>query len=154
MVEFSLVGIVLLTLLFGFINFSYALFARSLLRYAVSQGIRYGITGQVRTGLSHAESIKAVVRENALGLLQSDANAATVKVRYYLPDGITETGTVAGNNLLEVAVEDYPVIQMAPLFWSDLTITNRLVDVLEPFAGTGGGAGGGGGGGGACIASS
>ena len=150
MVEFSLVGITLLTVLLGMIDFSYWLFVRSLLRYSVSQGIRYGITGQTRTGMSHAESIKAVVQDHSLGLLKSPANAATIKVRYYLSDGVTETGTVAGNNLLEVAVESYPLVRLAPLFWSDATITNRLVDVLEPFSGTGGG---GGGGGAPCIAS-
>lgn len=151
-VEFSLVGMAVLTLLFGTIDFHYALFARSMLRHAVGQGIRYGITGKTRTGLSHADSIKAVVQENSLGLLTSPDNAATVKVRYYLPDGVTETSTVTGNNLLEVAVEDYPLIRMAPLFWSDLTITNRLVDVLEPFSG--GGGTGGEEGGGECIGSS
>ena len=152
LVEFSLVGIVLLTLLLGFIDFSCSLFARSLLRYSVSQGVRYGITGRVRPDMSHAESIKAVVQENSLGLLTSPTHAATIKVRYYSPDGATETGVVRGNNLLEVAVEDYHLIQLAPLFWPELTITNRLVDVLEPFAGGAGGAGGGGGG--ECIASS
>ena len=151
MVEFSLVGIILLVTLFGFLNFSHALFVRSLLRYAVSQGIRYAITGQTRSGLSHAESIKAVVQDNALGLLKTSAGAASIQVRYYLPDGVTQTTVVAGNNLIEVAIEDYPLMQLVPL-WGNWTITNRLIDVLEPFDGVGGG--GGGGGGGECISSS
>ncbi len=84
MLEFSLAFLPLLAVIFAQFDFLYSVFARAALHHAVREGVRYAITADTKPGLAHDDSIKAVVKGNALGLLTTPAAQEKIKIRYYL----------------------------------------------------------------------
>ena len=79
LVEFALVLPLLLTLIFGVVEFGRLGMAHLTARHAVSEATRYAITGRTRvdpeTGepILRSESIRQVVRENVGGLALADS---------------------------------------------------------------------------------
>ncbi len=141
--EMSLMLVPLFGLLFGIIDFAFAVFVRSTMEHAVREGARYAVTWNVKAGLCQEASIKQVVSGASLGLL-SGANAAKIKVRFYNPEADLVTGefaeiTSGGNspgNIVEVSVENYLHNWMVPLYWGKdpLKIQVRSADRLEGLA--------------------
>lgn len=132
--EVALMMIPLFGLLFGIIDFGFALFLRSTLQHAVREGTRYGVTYQIVAGMCQDASIKEVVKNSAMGFLTG--RDSMIKVRYFDPVTFTEIATPNANsagNVIEVAVEGYDHHYMAPLYWSSqaLTINVRSSDRME-----------------------
>lgn len=79
LVEFALVLPLLLTLVFGVVEFGRLGLAQLTARHAVSEAARYAVTGRQRTDpetgepIARAESIKQVLRENVGGLAIADS---------------------------------------------------------------------------------
>lgn len=131
--EFALVGTVFLALLFSIFDFTFPIYAKATLHYAVRAGARYAITGETESGLGHDASIKSVVREHSFGLLEP-ADDELITLQYYDYDGNATTENDPGN-LLVLSIENYEIVRFAPIQWSAdaFSITVAASDRLEPF---------------------
>ena len=136
LVEVSLIAVMLFGLTFLILDLSMAIFLRSTFQHAVREGVRYAITGQNSPGPCQDDSIKNVVKSDALGFLTTTSGAATLHVHWINP----VDGTVANNafgNIVEVSVEGYVYKPMAPYMRmnSPLTMWARAYDMMESLPG-------------------
>jgi hypothetical protein len=118
-VELALILLPLLAVLFAFVDFSMPIFLRSTLQSAVRAGVRYAVTYQSASGLGQDDSIRQVVQSNALGLIDGEAGAAKITIKYYAPTDlsteVTGVGSNAPGNVVEVSVGNYTWGWVAPL---------------------------------------
>jgi len=133
MLEFTLVLLPSLGFVFLILNVAWAVYSRSTLQYAVSQGVRYAVTSQTISGLGQRASIQTMVQNNAFGKLRTTTGAATgvngwnnIYVDWYLvnADGslTNEDGVVGGNGmqsdgqlpLVKVSVQNLSVNNFMP----------------------------------------
>ena len=134
MVEFALVLLPLLAIIFGIIDFSLAVFLRSTFRHAAREGARYAVTGRTAAGMGQDASIRAVVQRNAMGFLNGSSGASKIFVRYYTPGTLVETQSNAGGNIVEVSIEGYTWSWIAPVLrraQPGLTVLARSSDRVE-----------------------
>jgi hypothetical protein len=134
--EAALVVLPLFAFLLAIIDYSVAVFIRNSLMNAAREGVRFGITGRTLSGLSHDASIKSVMQRYAMGFLNG-SNASYIAIRYFDPrTGVFANGVGSNRsgNILEVSVENYPWIWIAPVLRSSstLTFTSQSSDVMEP----------------------
>ena len=134
-VEVALVVVPLFGLIFLLLDISMVVFLRSTFQQAVREGVRYGITGANDTGPCQDDSIKAIVKQNALGFLNSASASAKMHVHFTSP----VTGAISTNapgNIIQVSIEAYHYNPLAlfertgsPYIWA------RAYDVMEPYPG-------------------
>jgi Flp pilus assembly protein TadG len=137
--EFSLVFFPLVALIFAAFDFGFAVFAKATLHNAVREGVRFAITGRLLAGETyHDESIKKVVKRNALALLNRADDYNRIQVDYYLADGSGGTNNNSPGNIVVVSVRDYMVMPVAAVLWpgKPFKITVSATDKVEPFPGT------------------
>ena len=136
-VEMAFMLIPLMALMFGIIDFGFAIFMKSTFQHAVREGSRYAVTYQMVAGEGHDGSIKSVVKSSAMGFLSSTAAEQKIKIRYYNPDTLIETAENAPGNLVEISVEDYQWGWLAPLLRTStpLSMTARSSDRMEGLPG-------------------
>jgi uncharacterized protein (UPF0333 family) len=135
LLEASLIGGLLFGLIFLLLDISMALFLRSTFQNAVRVGVRYGITGANVPGPGQDDSIKAVVKKNAVGFLNSTAAAATIHVHFMSPVDGTKSSNAQGN-IIEVSIEGYPFRLLAPFKHSGNPLISACAfDVMEPYTG-------------------
>jgi TadE-like protein len=114
-IEFALVILPLLALVFGIINVSWILFAQNTLQQAVREGVRYGITGRTMGGMGLNGSIQQVVQNYSFGFLNpvpgcSDNPPPAVNIKYYSQSDLTtplapdDPSSPTGGNVLQVSV--------------------------------------------------
>jgi cytochrome c-type biogenesis protein CcmE len=134
--EAALVILPMFAILLAVIDFSVAIFIRNSLMNAVREGVRFGITGRTLPGLAHDGSIKEIVRQYSMGFLNPE-NLDQVTIRYF--DPITSQfaegqGSNRGGNILEVRIDNYPWLWMAPVLRSNsgLTFSVQSSDLMEP----------------------
>lgn len=121
LIEFTLVLLPLLAVLFVILDASWAIFAKSTLLYAARTGVRYGITltgTQATTaGKTLTQLVKDTVQANSRGILSGTTNRAYIQVHYLAQDsssstGVTDVSTLSnGNapgNLLQVSIVNFP----------------------------------------------
>jgi hypothetical protein len=113
LVEVSLIAVALFGFTFLLLDVSMVIFLRSTFQHAVREGVRYGITGETAPGVCQDLSIKAVVKRNAIGFLNSTAGAATIHVHFMSPVDGTKTDNSPGN-IIQVSVEAYRYGPLAP----------------------------------------
>ena len=106
---------------------AWALFIKATLQHAVTEGVRYAVTGQVSPGNGQVASIKAVVVKQAMGLL-SGSQAGTLSVTFLNPTTLATTSSNLGGNLVQVSVSNYSIAPLAPLLRSS---TATLVNVTS-----------------------
>lgn len=138
MIEFSLVFLLFSGMTLGFCQLAFWIWARTALHYSVQQAARYSVTGRVRTGMGHVDSIKSVVKENAAGLLNYQNSADDIYVEFYDESG-AKTARNDGGNTVVVSIRDFelPVISVIPDFGlpkDPLDIEVSAVQKLEPYA--------------------
>ena len=132
MVEVALILTPLLLITYLLLNLSMVLFLRSTFQQAVREGARYAITGQVTgTGVCQDTSIKTIVKQSALGFLNTGPAAATIHVRFRNPS----TGAVGSNtvgNIVTVSVENYQYGPLAPFrfFSGKMGVWAHSADVM------------------------
>jgi hypothetical protein len=131
-VEASLIMVPLFGLTFLLLDLSMAVFVQSTFQHAVREGVRYGITGANDFGPCQDDSIKQVVKNNALGFLSNSKGAATIHVHFIAQ----KTGAVANNaygNIVGVTVENFPWTPWAPYQHSaaSVPIWARAYDMME-----------------------
>jgi Flp pilus assembly protein TadG len=136
-VEFALVFVIFMAIIFAAFDFSFAIFVKATLHHAVREGVRFAISGRTLPGMAHDPSIKQVVKDNALSLLNDPALDSTIQVRYYLADGFGGTPNNAAGNIVVVSVEGYQVLPVGPLLRAanPISLTVSALDKMEPFPG-------------------
>ena len=139
LVEAMLTMLPFFAMVFLVIDGAWGLFIKSTLQQAVREGVRYAVTGQVSGALGQVASIEAVVKKQALGLLNSQS--ATLTVHFLNPSTLADLGTAAGanqgGNIVEVEVTGYQFKPLAPLFRSSASIAFNVTaaDVIEGSSG-------------------
>ena len=121
-------------------DFAFLLFARATLQHAVRSGVRFAILGEAPADLGHDDSIKNVVKLNALGLLSTPEDLAKVQIEYFLPNCAgagCSTGTNGASNIIVISVNDYMLSPVGPLlrFSGPVSVNVAAVDKMEPFPG-------------------
>ncbi len=102
-VEFGLVLVPTLGLLFMSMNLAWVLFGWACLQEGVREGVRYGVPGPVSSGLDAA--IKQFVTTTAMGFMNNN-NSPSIHVQYFSPTTLTEvtgqSGATQSGNVLKV----------------------------------------------------
>src|SRR3954469_2104524 len=98
LVEFSLVFMILLSVVFLILDISWLVFEEGSLQWAVQQGVRYAITSSTVPGKGQDTSIKAMVQKSAMGFLDGDAGLKKISIAYYAPSNLSKPVTGSGSN--------------------------------------------------------
>jgi Flp pilus assembly protein TadG len=136
--ELALALLPVLALVLSMIDFAYFIFMRSTFQHAVREGTRYAVTSQVMAGKGQDASIRATVQKYAAGMLNGDAGADKIRIRYFVPDTLVETTSNAGGNIVEVSIEDCQWTPLAPVLRATLPPVRfavRSSDRMEPSPG-------------------
>jgi hypothetical protein len=116
------------------------------MEFAVRQGVRYAVTSQTMTGKGQDESIKTVIDQNALGLLEAMTPVGqalkSLTINYYNPVTlalVTGSGSNVGGNIVVVSTTGLSWAWMAPLLRdaTPLQFSVSSADIMEatPLAG-------------------
>jgi hypothetical protein len=108
------------------------------LQSAVRAGVRSAVTEQLASGTSYLnDSIKQVVQQNAMGMLNGTNGACKISINYYNSvTGAADTGS--GGDVIEVSVVGYNYTPVGILKSSSpIPISASSSDVMEqcPMAG-------------------
>ena len=117
-IEFGLVIVPLFAFMFLIMDISWAVFSKAALQHAVREGTRYAVTYRTMTGLGQDASIKSVVQQNSLGMLNGSSGASLISIQYYTPDTLTPTASNGGGNVVEVSVTGFSLAPLGPLMRS------------------------------------
>ncbi len=137
LIEFSLVLLPLLALVFLTIDAAWMVFAKASVQYAVRQGVRYAVTSQTQPGKGQDASIRSVVQQNAFGFLNGPDGVSKISIAYYNPATLSPTNMNAGGNVVEVSVNGVLVSPLAPVWRSSdpLQVSAQSSDVMESSPG-------------------
>jgi hypothetical protein len=153
MIEFTLVLLPLLSMVFVLLDFTWIIFAQATVVRAVRVAVRTGITltaSQMLEGACLTDTVKGIVQTNALGFLTGTSGLAYIKINYYLPPvpGATTAATnvsalSSGNapgNIMQISVNSYSLKAFLPRIFgwnqapdsSAFVFTASAADVIEP----------------------
>lgn len=136
LIEATLISTLLFGLTFLLLDLSMAVFLRSTFQHAVREGVRLGVTGYAAPSTCQDDTIKANVKKNALGFLNSTSAASKIHVHFMDPT----TGAMSGNRpgqVIEVSVEGYTFTPLAPFKRSGAPqLWARAYDVMESYPGS------------------
>lgn len=137
LMEAGLVFIPFFGLFFAIVDYGMALFLRTTFQHATREGVRYAVTYQTQGGMGHDASIKAVVKEHAMGFLSGPSGDSKIHIRYYNPVTLAQTGMNSPGNIVEVSVEGYQWGVIAPLLRSanPISLNVRSSDRMESLPG-------------------
>ena len=135
-VEAALVLVPFCAMVFLLMDVAWAIFVKATLQSAVREGARYAMTGSTSGGSGQLASVKTVVQNYSMGLLNG-SRANTIAVQFYSPGSLTLTNSNQGGNLVIVSVVNYPFVPLAPFMHSKaaLNLTVRSGDRLESLPG-------------------
>ncbi len=131
LVEAALILMPFCAMVFLLMDVSWSVFVKATLQSAVREGARYAMTGNTSGSSGQLASVKSVVQNYAMGLLDGN-RASTITVQFYTPD-LASTTSNQGGNLVIVSVVNYPFVPLAPFLHSGQTVylTVRSGDRLE-----------------------
>jgi Flp pilus assembly protein TadG len=137
LVEFSLVILPLLAIVFLIMDSAWMIFAKASLQFAVREGVRYAVTSQTMSGMGQDASIKTVVQKNAMGFLSGSAGTNEIAITYYNPTTLAATSSNAGGNIVQVAVSGVSINPLAPLWrsHSPIVMSALSADIMESSPG-------------------
>jgi len=135
-VELSLVLLPLCGFVFLILDLAWAFYTKATLQNAVREGVRYAITSQTLTGMGQDASVKTVVQQNAMGLLNGSNGLGLIQVQYYLPNTlqpVSGAGSNVGGNLVEVSVQGYSLPPLGPILHNPaaLSLSVQAWDRME-----------------------
>lgn len=136
-IEFGFVILPLFALVFLNMDAAWVIFAKASLQYAVRQGCRYAVTGQVIAGLGEDASIKTVVANNSFGFLSGTNSQNNISIQYFNPVTLKATTSNAGGNIVQVSINNASIAPLAPLWRSSDPLQVSVVssDVVEASPG-------------------
>src|SRR5579884_1563274 len=132
-VEFGLVLLPLLAVVFFIFDVCWLVFAQSTLQYAAQQGVRYAVVG------NSAASVKSVVQQNAMGFLENTSDGLNkININYYAPSNLSTpligSASMVGGNVVQVSISGVQVSLLGPL-WGvgapSLQMSASSSDVME-----------------------
>jgi hypothetical protein len=131
-VEAALIMLPFMAFVCAVIDSSLVIFMKNTVRQAAREGVRYGITGQTRTGMCQDASIKAVVQEKSAGFLAGTTGANRIQVEYYNPQTFAPAQNRPGN-IVEVSIVNMPWSWIVPIWHSSapIRINASVAGVLE-----------------------
>jgi hypothetical protein len=143
-IEFGLVLLPLLGVLFLIMDIAWICFAQSSLQHAVQVGVRAAVSGYVPAGTAHQDTyLKKIVQQNAMGFLAGDDNLNAISVNYYdaanLSKPLTGSGSNAGGHVVEISIKNIPVSTLGPILresWANVYMKASSSDVMEGSQGT------------------
>jgi len=133
LVEGGLVFVPFFALFLGIVDFGMAIFLRSTFQHAVREGTRFAVTQHLLTGeTSHDASVRAVVKDNTMGFINS-TNENYIVIKYYNPVTLLETPSNSPGNIVEVSIQGYNWGIIAPLLRSanPIPLNARASDRME-----------------------
>ena len=136
LVEAALVFTPMFAMVFLLVDVGWSIFVKATLQAAVREGARYAMTGRTSTGGGQLSSVKSVVQNYAMGLLDG-GQSGTITIQFYTPDTLTPTASNQGGNLVVVSVVNYPFTPLAPFLHAGQTVylTVSSGDRLETLPG-------------------
>ena len=145
-VEFGLVILPLMGVLFLIMDVSWICFAQMSLQHAVQVGVRSAVTGYMPSGFGGQDGyIKWVVEHNSMGFVAGPSGLNQISICYIdpstlstnpsnVPKCLTGTGSNAGGNVIEVSVANVAVSAFGPI-WREssahLFLNANSSDVME-----------------------
>jgi len=153
LIEFTLVLLPMLAMLFVLLDFTWIIFAQATLLRAVRVATRTGITltaSQMTSGACLTDTVKSIVQQNGLGFLKGTSGLAFIKVNYYLPplpgssaastNVSTQSSGNAPGNIMQVSVLNYSLPAFLPRIFSwkqaadnsAFVFTATSADLIEP----------------------
>ena len=117
-IEFGLVCVPFFAFILLILDISWTVFSKAVLQHAVREGVRYAVTYQTSGILGQDASIKGVVQQNAMGMLQGSSGASLISIQYYDPNTLAATNSNAAGNVVQVSVAGYGLSPMGPLMRS------------------------------------
>ncbi len=136
-VEFGLVILPLLALLFLVVDVGWIIFAQGAIQHGAREGVRFAVTGQLPTGFAHQDdAIRSVVQANSFGFLNGATGLGHINIQYYNPTTLQSAsgvGSNGGGNLLQITVSGVQVNPLGPILRSSAAVTLSAVssDVME-----------------------
>ncbi len=138
LIEFGLVLLPLMAVLFLIMDVAWICFAQASLQHAVQAGVRSAVTGYVQTSGGQDAYIKSVVQKNAMGFLAGQSGLDQIEINYYNPANLSAAlsgrGSNAGGNVIEISVKKVGVSALGPI-WRDssaaLSLNATSSDVME-----------------------
>ena len=140
MLESALATLPLLVLLFGALDFAFAIFLKNTMLFAVRQGVRYAVTSRTLAGKGHDESIKTTVKTYSMGLVDTLSpdhyGMNRISIRYYDPVSLAEVtgaGSNAGGNIVVVSATGLSWAWLVPLVRdrTPLQFSVASADIME-----------------------
>ena len=140
LVEMAFALLPTIAFLMGIFDVSFAIFVKSTLQFAVRQGVRYAITSQTMAGLGQDNSIKTVIINDTMGLLNTMSpnqnGMQQINITYYNPVTllpVTGVGSNIGGNIVVVTASGLSWAWMFPLLRSatPLQFSAASADVME-----------------------
>jgi len=139
-IEFGLVFVLFITFIFAAFDFAFAVFTRGTLHHAVRAGVRFAITAQMEDGFGHDDSIRNIVKSNALGLIDTEEEFNHINIEYFRAACTGDCSSAFNNpgNIVVVSVQDFPVQPVASIMGlvDSYYINVAAVDKMEPFPGS------------------
>ncbi len=132
-----MVLIPLMAFIFLLMDTSWVIFARATIQHAAREGVRFGVTGQIKAPAAClADSVREVVVSNAFGFVPSSSSSTMVTVTYYDPSTlavVTGSGAAAGGNVIQVTISGLNIKSFAPVWRSSnlISLAASASDVLE-----------------------
>lgn len=139
LIEFALVFLLFISVVFGFFSITFWLFAKASLHHAAREGVRFAITAKTLPGLAHDASIRKVVQDNSFGLLSGAGQEDAILIEYFAADGSGATPTNSAGNIVRISIRNYQApLLVSPILLAlpgSITLNVSSVDKMEPFPG-------------------
>ncbi len=135
-IEFGFVIIPLFGFLFLIASVCWLIFAQATLQYAVTEGVRFAITGQNNGNAHQDAAIQAVVEQNSMGFLSDTSH---IQIQYYNPASLKPVSGLNSNaagNLIQITVSGLQVIPLAPILGGSNTASSITVSAADIVEGT------------------
>jgi Flp pilus assembly protein TadG len=135
-VEFAMVLVPMLAMIFLLMDTAWLIFAKATLQEAVREGVRYGITGGAGCTSLNA-CIQSTIQQYSFGFVTSSNASSVITINYYSPTNtgtaLSGCGATTGGNVVEVSVSGISLVPLAPLWRSSapLNLSASSSDVME-----------------------
>ncbi len=135
-VEFALVLLPFLAVVFLIMNFAWAIFAQATIQEAVREGVRVGVTATDGSGCSSVTcTVQTTVMAYSFGLIPKSSD---ISVSYYSPNGgslaqVSGSGADVGGNIIQVSVTGVTIGTLSPLWLSQRSVSVGATasDIIE-----------------------
>jgi Flp pilus assembly protein TadG len=126
-IEFALVFMPFIAMLTVLMDVGWAIFVKSTMQQAVRAAVDQGVqmqNSQIASGACLTDTVKGLVEQNSLGILNGASGLSYIKVNYFQPpaagsngaatDVSTQTDADTSGNVMQVSVQNYSLLPLLP----------------------------------------